>query len=83
MMRKLTRDEMIERVQRIMDVDGTDKELESLANEIDACIPHLDIIDLIYDGDQSMTAEEIVDKALAYKPHVIYLPASLPEPDSD
>jgi hypothetical protein len=83
-MARLTRDELIERVRRIIDVDGTDEELEILADEINANVPHPDIIDLVYDENDAMTPQEIIDKALSYTPRSLSLPASMArdeEPD--
>jgi len=80
-MPKLTRDELIERVQKIIDLQGTDDELESLADEINENIPHPDITDLIYDDEQILSSAAIVDKALSYRPRSIQLPASAPEAD--
>ena len=80
-MARLTRDELIDRVRRISAVQGTDEELQKLAAEINANVPYPDITDLIYDEEESMTPEEIIDKALACKPRTIQLPSSTPDPE--
>jgi len=79
----LTREELIERVRKIIELQGTDEELEALAAEINASISHPDITDLIYDDEETMSPEEIVEKALSYKPRVIHLPASMPKEEKD
>ena len=75
-MDRLTREQLLEKVQRIIDVDGSDEELERLAEEINENVPHPDILELIYDDKQTQTASEIVDAALRYAPNVITLPRS-------
>jgi hypothetical protein len=39
----------------------------SAKNEINASVPYPDITDLIYDEDEAMTPEAIVDKAFTYE----------------
>jgi hypothetical protein len=70
----LTRERLIELVQGIVDVQGTDEEISEWAEEINASTGHPDILDLIYYGDQSLTAEEIDDAALAHDRKSIPLP---------
>jgi hypothetical protein len=82
-MAKLTRDQLIERVQRIIDVAGPDEELEQLAEEINASIPYPDILELIYDETESHTASEIVDRALHHKAEPIRLPATRSSGEKD
>jgi Suppressor of fused protein (SUFU) len=67
---------LIEKVQRIINVDGSDEELARLAAEINDNVPHPDILDLIYDDKQTQTAAEIVDAALRHRPNAITLGAS-------
>jgi hypothetical protein len=82
-MTQLTREELVDRVRRIIEMRGTDEELEALAKEVNANVAHPDIIDLIYDDEQTMTPEEIVNRALSYKPHAIQLHASPSETDNE
>lgn len=79
-MAPLTREELIERVRRIIAVDGTDEALEALAAEIDANTPHPDIVDLIYGGSQQLSPEAVVDTALNYKVSPIKLPPAGGQP---
>ncbi len=70
----LSRSQLIDLVQRIIDVKGTEEEIASWVELVNSIVPHPDILELIYYDDQELTAEQIVDKALQYKPRVIPLP---------
>jgi hypothetical protein len=74
-MSRLTRDQLIEKVQRIIDVDGSDEELDRLAAEINDSVPHPDILELI-DEAPTQTAGQIVDTALRYTPSAMAMPGS-------
>lgn len=68
--RSMTREELIAAVRRIMDVEGEAGELDELIDVVQANVPHPAVTDLIYwppDGED-LTPEEIVDRALAYRP---------------
>lgn len=78
-MTKLTREELIERVQRIIDGKEPDEDLEVIADQIDRNVPYPDITELIFGEDETMTAEQIVDIAMSYEPRVFHMPA----PDED
>jgi hypothetical protein len=43
--------ELVDPVRKIVEVQGTDEELEILAQEINANLPYPDITDLIYDDE--------------------------------
>ena len=63
----MTRDELIELVVTIKSVgDRTEEEIDQLIDQLERNVPHPEVSDLIYYDD--LTAEEIVDKALSYKP---------------
>lgn len=69
-MAKLDRTELIAIVQRIMDADGTESEIDALIDTAESNVPHPGLTDLIFwpqDGHEP-TAEQVVDVALAYRP---------------
>ena len=71
----MSEEELVRLVQRIMDHDGTEEEVNQMMHKLEANVPHPEVSDLIFwnkDGD--LTAEEVVKRALAYKP--ILLPPS-------
>jgi hypothetical protein len=67
--RKLTREELIEAVRRIMEVEGDEGELDELLDVVQANVPHPAVADLIYwpPEGKDLTPEEVVDQALAYR----------------
>ncbi|MDR1091735.1 MAG: bacteriocin immunity protein [Prevotella sp.] len=63
----MTRDELIKLVNEIMNVQGkSEKQIDELIDILMKNVPHPAVTDLIY--WDNLTAEEIVDKALSYKP---------------
>ncbi len=71
-MKKLNREELIILVQRIMDVDGTEEEIDQMMDTLEANVIHPEVSDLIfYSKKEDPAAEEIVDEALAYKPIIL------------
>jgi hypothetical protein len=70
-MKKITdRNELISLVQRIIEAEGTEEEQDEMLLLLKTSVPDPNVSDLIYypsDG-QDLSAEEVVDRALAYKP---------------
>lgn len=65
----LSREELVELVRRIMEVEGTEEEIDAMIEILEANVPHPAVTDLIfYPEDGEPTPEEVVDQALAYKP---------------
>lgn len=62
----MTREELIKLVEEIMMWEGTEEELTKKLDIFKKNVPHPNPINLIYWDD--LTAEEVVDKALSYKP---------------
>ena len=62
------RNRIIEIVQRIIDSDGTESELDDLIEELKSKVSDPKVTDYIFWNETEMTAEEIVEKALSYKP---------------
>ena len=77
-MERLSRDELVALVRRIMAAEGeTQEEADRLVDLFEANVPHPAATDLIFWprralGDQwdgrELTPEDIVDRALAYRP---------------
>ncbi|OAI50585.1 hypothetical protein AYO37_00185 [Opitutia bacterium SCGC AG-212-L18] len=75
-MNKLSKNELINLVQKIRALEfDTEKELEELLDKFDSNVSRPNASALIYHHEPRLTPEEIVEKALAYKPII------LPPPD--
>lgn len=68
MLKKLTREELINLVNRIIECEGTEEEIDEMIEVIERNVPHPEVSDLIYWNDEELTPEQIVDIALGYKP---------------
>jgi hypothetical protein len=62
----MTREELIDLVKEIMAAEGTEEEIDQKLSLLRKNVPHPRVSNLIYHDD--LSAEEVVDKALAYKP---------------
>ncbi|PEP80682.1 hypothetical protein CN581_14400 [Bacillus toyonensis] len=68
MLKKLTREELIDLVSKIVDCEGAEEEIDEMIEVVEKNVPHPEVSDLIYWNDEDLTPEQIVDIALAYKP---------------
>lgn len=68
---KLDRLQLIDLVKRIMACDGTEQQVDQWLQMVKQNVPDSNVSDLIYHSEREMTAEEIVDAALAFKPDAI------------
>ena len=68
MTEKFTRNELIKLVRKISDAAGTEEEIDGWVNILEKNVPDPNVSDLIFYSEEEMSAEEIVDKALSYKP---------------
>ncbi|KAK1180828.1 bacteriocin immunity protein [Streptomyces sp. NBS 14/10] len=64
----MTRDELVNLVERVMAGEGTESEHDALVRLLEENVPHPRVLNLIYYSDPPLTAQEVVDKALAYRP---------------
>ena len=64
---ELLRREMVELVERISAGAGTEAEQEEWLETLEANVPDPAVSDLIFWPERELTAEEIVDRALAYE----------------
>ncbi|MGY1462024.1 bacteriocin immunity protein [Bacillus toyonensis] len=68
MLKKLTREELINLVNKIVESEGTEEEIDTMIEVVKRNVPHPELSDLIYWNDEDLTPEQIVDIALAYTP---------------
>ena len=73
----MNREELIELVQCIKDNDGTARKIDELVGQLKQNVADPNVTDYIFWSETEMTAEEVVDKALAYV--VQALPATWPD----
>ncbi|PEX82095.1 bacteriocin immunity protein [Bacillus cereus] len=68
MFKEITREELIYLVGKIVECEGTEKEIDEMIEVVERNVTHLEVSDLIYWNDEDLSLEQIVDIALAYKP---------------
>ena len=61
-----SRGQIVQLVQRILDADGTESEIDDMIELLEKSVPHPDVCDMIFYPEEEMSAEQIVDLALAY-----------------
>lgn len=68
MQNKLTRDELVELARKVINVDGTESEIDHMLNIIQANVPHPAVSDLIFwpVDNGVVTPEGVIDEALSY-----------------
>ncbi|MFI6093491.1 hypothetical protein [Streptomyces sp. NPDC051218] len=62
------RAELIEIVRKFIDATLPEAEEDALLEELMVSVPHPRVSDLIFYQDPPLTAEQVVDQALAYRP---------------
>lgn len=65
----MSRKELIELVSKIMNCEGSESEIDKMIEVLKENVMNPAVINLIYSEDN--TPEEVVDKALAYKPIIL------------
>ena len=63
-----SREELVRMVQLLIDARLTEEEEDRIVNELKSSVVHPRVTDLIYYNTPKLTAEEVVDRALAYRP---------------
>ncbi|MCM3291564.1 hypothetical protein M3661_15650 [Paenibacillus sp. MER 180] len=71
MTKKLSRDELINLVREIMECEGSEHEIDEMMNLLESNVPDPQVSDLIFWSDIEYSPEEIVDKAMRYKPIIL------------
>lgn len=61
-------EELIHMVQQLIDADLPEEEEDRLVEELKSSVLHPRVTDLIYYNTPKLTAKEVVDRALAYRP---------------
>ncbi|MBP1161119.1 MULTISPECIES: bacteriocin immunity protein [Rhodococcus] len=67
----LGRDELVGIVRQLQEAKGTEQEQDRLLEVLLANVPDPNVSDLIYWPVSTLTPEEIVDRALAYRPFTL------------
>lgn len=72
MKKNLSKIQLIRLVQKIMKADGSEQEIDEMIGILEKNVPHPAISDLIfYPEKDNVTAEEIIEEALNYKPIIL------------
>lgn len=72
-----SKEELISLVRSICVADfETEEEYEAALKDFVSCVPHPEAADLIFHHDPELTPEEIVEKALSYKPIILLPPGN-------
>lgn len=64
----MNRTELIHLVERIMAGEGTEEEQDALVQLLEDNVRHPAVTDLIYYHTPKLSASEVVDEAMAYRP---------------
>lgn len=68
MLNKLSREELIELVTKIIECEGTEEEIDNMIEIVEKNTSCPDLNDLIYWNNHNLTPEQIIDTAMNYKP---------------
>lgn len=60
--------QLVERVRKLMNAEGTEAELDDMLTELQLLLPYAEISNLIFWDDRDLTPEQIVEEALAARP---------------
>jgi len=71
MTNKLSREELIILVEKIINCEGTEEEIDQMIEIVEKNVPHPEVSDLIFWDEEDLSPEQIVDKALNYKPIIL------------
>jgi hypothetical protein len=63
---RVTKEELVRLVERIQNAEGTEEEIDAMIDQFQENVPRPDASDLIFYPEEEMTAEQIVEQALAY-----------------
>lgn len=68
MAQRLSREELIELVEKIRRVENSEEEIDAMLDLLEWNVPDPEVSNLIYWSKEDLTSEQIVDRALSYKP---------------
>lgn len=67
----LNKEELIKIVEKIINAEGSEEELDNLIDVLEKSVPHPNVSDLIFWNEEELSATEIVEEALKYKPNLL------------
>lgn len=67
-MQQLSKEDLIELVGKIMNVEGSEEEIDRMIEILKQSVPHPEVSDLIFWNENDLTPEQVVELALSYKP---------------
>jgi hypothetical protein len=65
---KLSREELVRLVTKIMTTEGTEAEIDESVEAVSRAVPHPEWTNLAFYDERNLTPEQVVEEALAYKP---------------
>ncbi|MBE9917911.1 hypothetical protein G8C92_28325 [Paenibacillus donghaensis] len=65
---ELSKQELLELVEKIMQADGSEQEIDEMIDVLERNVPHPQVSDLIFWNEKELTPEEIIEEAMNYKP---------------
>ncbi len=68
---KLTREELIKLVERMCNGEGSDDEIGEWIEILERNVPDPNVSDLVYWNNEGLTPEQIIDRAMSYKPIIL------------
>lgn len=68
---RLHKEELIKIVEKIINAEGSEEELDNLIDVVEKNVPHPNVSDLIFWNEDELSAEEIVEKAMKYRPNLL------------
>ncbi len=66
----MSKEELIELVEKIKKCEGTEEEIDDMIELLEKNVPHPEVGDLIFGGEEK-TSQEIIELALSYKPIIL------------
>jgi hypothetical protein len=73
-----SRDQLVDLVARVQGGGGTEEEIHAWLMFVERHVPDPSVSDLIYHSDPELSAEEVIERASAYRP-IILGPAAEPD----
>lgn len=67
-MKQFSKEDLIELVRKIINVEGTEEEIDNMIDILEQSVPHPEVSDLIFWNEIELTPEQVVEQALSYKP---------------
>ncbi|MFF0570571.1 hypothetical protein ACFYT7_23445 [Streptomyces sp. NPDC004041] len=68
---RMERDDLVRLTASIMEARGSEEEVDEMLDLLRENVPDPNVSDLIYYADPELTAEQVVDAAMEYKPFAL------------